>query len=224
MTTSVEDSANDSVKDSVTPLSARQQALVVEASATIETVARAVARRSSVPFDELRAIGFEIAATRSKRYDAGLGVPFHLFILKALKGAMLDAAFPRHKARHLYASEVDVASLPGPQESSFEEAELAPLDEHTVGIVLSASFPSGGALERAGWQAHVVDTLRREIQALSPEERALAQAIYWDGLTMDQASKHLQVPLRTLQRDHAHLKAKLFRALRRHDVTELAAP
>lgn len=203
------------------PLTTRQQALVLEAKPTIDLMARVVARRAPCVVEELSAVGYEVAVRATKRFDEGLGIPFHLFIMKAVRGAMLDAAFPKHTSRQLYLNDADPASMPAPVEASFEEAELTPLEDRTLGIILSASFPSGAALERAGWNAHVVSTLRHVIAELPAEERALAQAFYWDGLTLQQASARLNVPVRTLHREHVRVKAKLLRALRRHDVAGL---
>lgn len=202
------------------PLSTRQQELVLGAKPYIDVIASALARRTPHPAEELRAVGYEAAMRATRRFDEGLGVPFHVFMLKAVKGAMLDVAFPRHKSRELYVGAPDPALASSDADASFEEAELTPLEDHTIGIVLSASFPSGASLERAGWSALVVSALRELVAALPPSEQALAHAFYWDGLTFDQAAARLDVPKRTLHREHARLKAKLLRGLRQRRLVE----
>lgn len=202
------------------PLSFRQQELVLQAKPYIDAIGKALARRSPYATEDLCAIGYEVAVRATRRFDEGLGVPFHVFIQKIVKGAMLDAAFPRHKSRELYVSAVDPATLAGDVDASFEEAELSPLEDHTIGIILSASFPNGTSLERAGWNALVVSTLRELMAGLPPAERALAHAFYWEGLTLDEASARLNIPKRTLHREHVKVKAKLFRGLVRRRLAE----
>jgi DNA-directed RNA polymerase specialized sigma24 family protein len=81
-----------------------------------------------------------------------------------------------------------------------------------------AVLPSLEALEAAGWQQHLVANLRAAVAELEPMERALAQAFYWESLTIAEVATKLNLSVATTRRRHDQVKQKLWRAMRRRGV------
>lgn len=200
-----------------TVLSARQKQLVTQALPLIGQIANVLARRTRLPLEELRSVGCEAAALASLRFDEEQGVPFNGFAFTRIKGAMMDAAFYDAGAmraawaggvrRTVHTVSIDDA-----------EATLGPVEEHAVDVMAVAVLPSLEALEAAGWQQHLLVNLRAAVAELEPMERALAQAFYWESLTIAEVATKLNLSVATTRRRHDHVKQKLWRAMRRRGV------
>ncbi len=202
------------------PLSPRQQQLVLEAMPMIQLVAGVLSRRTGASFDELQAAGHEAAVRGALRFDEEMGVAFSVFVLKRVKGAMLDVAFANARETRAFLKRGYELVRGGDHEATFDatEHELGPVESHMTDILLGAALPSGTTVEEHGWRAHLKATLTHALAELAEPEKALARAFYWEELTIDQVAEKLNMSRATTRRTHDRVKAKLLRGMRRRDV------
>ncbi len=224
-----------------TPLSPDQSRRVEQFAPRVPNMARRVAASAShASVDELASAGYEGLVRAAQRYDPGTGVPFAAFAFHRVRGAMLDAAraaapAARRRSRAMKALQATQALLeeaesrqPSPNAGDPRtlrervEAASALVAQATTAVLMSRLPPVDP--EMVGDGAEAVDAavdrqlrferLRRVVAGRNDADRALIEALYDRGLTMQEYAAELGTSTSTVSRHHTRLVAQLFESLR----------
>jgi RNA polymerase sigma factor (sigma-70 family) len=225
-------------------LTPEQRALSLQALPTVDALARRVRRRfPEIAFEDLVSVGREAAVESARSYDPRHEVPFQLFALKHIKGAMLrKATREEFGAAHIVIKRaISAEAEPPPSELSLDDAledtpekararALSWVRRQAAGALL-ASLSSGleghapnpeelliqrDAYERG--QSH----LARALDSLTSDEKHFIDRHYRQGATFEEVATELGVVKRTIIRMHHKVRAKLAEHLRAGGVD--AAP
>lgn len=217
------------------PLTAQQRQWVEGATRKVERLARALA--PSMPHvneDDIRGAGFEALVEAATRYDPTRGVTFYGFAHLRVRGAMIDLARRFHPSirrkkraeRALHATQALLEHAEQTQ-STFDtaartleqrlEAASELVARATAAVMLSKLVPEDpddlrahdGDLESEFLAAEERHMLHTCLDSLSTDDRALMDAIYFRGLTMQRLATTLGVNKSTVSRHHARALSKL---------------
>jgi RNA polymerase sigma factor for flagellar operon FliA len=224
----------------MTPLSAAQTRLVESCIAKVARLAKQLSpRMPHASIEELRSAGYEGLVQAALRYDPACGVPFAAFAHYRVRGAMIDAARRaapeiRRRSRAMRALHATQALLEHAEHSraSPEVGDPRTLRERvaaaaelvaqtTAAVLLTKIAPEDpeevgdpdADIEAQLAQAEVIAALRKAVAGCNPEERALIDALYVQGLTMHEYGEQLGKNVSTISRHHAKVIARLTREL-----------
>lgn len=219
-------------------------------SERVTELVRVLARRQKrrfpgLSFDDLVASGNLAAVLAVKTYDETRGVPFEIFAMKRIRGAMLDLTAdttlnPVAKAVRLAVNErLGDFDMTPPAQLDLEEAledtqekararAVAWLRNQAASMMATALLtqhegsdrPIGedAFAERDSYR-HAYHHLTELLETIEPQEKILFQRLYREGSEAAAVARELDVSVRTLRRMHASLKEKLAAALRKRGVT-----
>lgn len=218
------------------------QQLIADNQGLVRSLAKRVHRTlpSYVEMDDLVAYGQMGLAEAAKAFDASRGHQFSTFAYYRIRGAIYDGLgkmnwFNRSQyeqareqalASDVLATESDAQSEP--TDSVREEVRWLKRATSTLGVVYLMAQSS----EEENAAANVVDEkaeappevlARRElheklhalVDSLAPEASTLMKAIYFEGLTIQDAGERIGVSKAWASRLHAKTLEQLARALRR---------
>ncbi len=215
-----------------------EQARRVEAAASrVTSLARSLApTMPQVTLDDLISAGNEGLVNAALRYDARGGVPFTAFAHYRIRGAMIDCArrvtpAVRRRSRAMRAMESTQSLLEHAQReqavldakttrSLTERVEAAAdvVAQATAAIVLSKLRrvePDRVAAKRTpSAEQHVLgvelrDLLQDAVAACPDEDRALIEALYFEGESMHTYAERTGKSVSTVSRRHARLMRRL---------------
>ncbi|RMG94620.1 MAG: sigma-70 family RNA polymerase sigma factor [Deltaproteobacteria bacterium] len=206
-----------------------------------EKVARSIGRKSehlvsSVDAEDLVSVAKEALVVAARRYDPEQGASFWTFARPRVAGAVMDVLRKQNRGvrqhrralRRLEQEQRALDALTATASEALRQDAKARVDaaarlvQATVaGIVArrTAAYeeeqlpadetnPEAATIRKA-MLAHLRDALER----LSPEERALYEALYVEGATASEVGQRLGVHASTISRRHARLLERLGRAL-----------
>lgn len=210
----------------------------------VDKIAKFFARHVErhVALQELVAAGREGLFLAARRFDESRGVPFSVYANYRVRGAILDAV--RHSNRtprrvHERLRAMESATLLGEGEAAFvfhqrvssaPEAEVEDfLDEHLATIATAATVALRRACseasvsetstsespEEAYAQAEILGIIRAAVGDLDEVESRLVELMYFDGVTLNQASQSLGMSKAWACRLHARAMGRLTKRLRR---------
>lgn len=194
-----------------------------------------------IPLQELVAAGREGLFQAARRFDVARGVPFHAYANYRIRGAILDGIrnsnrMPRRVHERLRA--LESATLVGEGEADFvfhERVSSVPeaeaegmLDEHLASIATAATVALRHAYanasvaepvtldnpEDAYAQAELLAIIQTAVGDLDEIESKIIDLMYFEGLTLAQASQALGVSKPWACRLHARAMDRLTRRLR----------
>lgn len=218
------------------------QQLIADNQGLVRSLAKRIHRTlpSYVEMDDLVAYGQMGLAEAAKAFDASRGHQFSTFAYYRIRGAIYDGlgkmnwfnraqyeqAREQALASDVLATEADAQSEP--TDSVREEVRWLKRATSTLGVVYLMAQSS----EEENAAANVVDEkaeappevmARRElheklhalVDSLAPEAATLIKAIYFEGLTIQDAGERIGVSKAWASRLHAKTLEQLARALRR---------
>ncbi|RIK83337.1 MAG: hypothetical protein DCC68_04235 [Planctomycetota bacterium] len=218
------------------------QQLITDNQGLVRSLAKRIHRTlpSYVEMDDLVAYGQMGLAEAAKAFDASRGHQFSTFAYYRIRGAIYDGlgkmnwfnraqyeqAREQALASDVLATEADAQSEP--TDSVREEVRWLKRATSTLGVVYLMAQSS----EEENAAANVVDEkaeappevmARRElheklhalVDSLAPEAATLIKAIYFEGLTIQDAGERIGVSKAWASRLHAKTLEQLARALRR---------
>lgn len=204
------------------------------------------ATSSTVDIDDLRSAGREGLLAAARRFDPSQATAFRTYADYRVRGAMLDeirkmAALPRRAYARLVALEAASSYCEGSwananSELGEAEAEKA-LDEHLAAMAAATALavvadaergPRGEASpgadpEQAVAQAELLARVRRELdylteaRELSVDAREIIERHYFEGQSLSQIARELDIDKSWASRQHARAIAKLAERLRDPD-------
>jgi RNA polymerase sigma factor for flagellar operon FliA len=219
------------------------QQLITDNQGLVRSIAKRIHRTlpSYVEMDDLVAYGQMGLAEAAKAFDASRGHQFSTFAYYRIRGAVYDglgkmnwfnrsqyeAAREQALASDVLATEADAQSEP--TDSVREEVRWLKRATSTLGVVYLMAQASD---EESNAAANVVDEkadappevmARRElheklhalVDSLAPEAATLIKAVYFEGLTLQDAGERIGVSKAWASRLHAKTLEQLARALRR---------
>lgn len=225
-------------------LTDQQRRWIEEILPRVRVVARTLRLRlSHLSEDELMSAGYEGLVHAASRYNPESGVPFAAFANYRIRGAMLDAArqaLPsvRQRSRALRALEAtqallheaqsrDVVDASGEPESLRKrvEAVSAWVARTTTAVLVSRLAPQdpdsvGDGDGNGNGEAVLLDQetqcrLQAALDRCSPTDRALVDALYFEGLSMREFADRIGKSTSTVSRHHARVLGSLARRLQR---------
>lgn len=211
---------------------------------TVNALARRTCRKyKEVSFDDLVGVGHEAALYASRSFDPAREVPFEMFALKRIRGAMIRYAngeafglAPLQKAIHKRLVDGDAAP-PGdvPLEvamadtpETIRKRTVAWARKQAIAMAVTALVQEAthqpDQLERrdAYRKAHTI--LEALLQRLPEDERVLIDLHYRSGGTLSDVAERLGVSVRTVKRLHEKVKDRLAKQMRRAGVDEAPEP
>lgn len=214
-------------------LSARQRELAEAARSLVMILAKTIAPKTHVPFEDLVSAGNEAAVRSALRFEPELGVPFNGYAFKRVQGAMLKVAFAHFEAAKLdrilngNEREKQAASTAEPEPTTEEpDAPRASLRVRLAGQLLtgmlaeSASNSAEDLLSQRESHRRALAAIDEVLRSLPLEERELIQAYYFDGLTIDETAERIKTSRATTRRMHERVKIRLAKRLAQAGVTE----
>jgi RNA polymerase sigma factor FliA len=241
--------SSDAVDEATDSLTDEQRRWVEHAAPRVALIARSLVHRiGHVAMDELMSAGYEGLVQAAQRYDPGTGVPFTAFAHYRVRGAMIDCArshLPavRRRNRALRTLEASQALLEQAQRGvipataadprTLEERVAAAAElvaRQTTAVLLSrAGAPDPDTVSADDMEANLLDAELREqlaklLQTCSADERALIEAIYFQGRTMAAYAEQIGKSVSTVSRHHARLISRLGKVLRARLGAPLADP
>lgn len=208
----------------------------------VEQLARALApKMPHASRDELVSAGYEGLVQAALRYEPESGVPFGAFAHYRVRGAMIDAARSatpslRRKARAMRALQTTqdlferaaaaqpVADRADPRSLRERVAAAAALvRQTTTAVLLSRAAPHDpdAVVDDAETDAEtrLIDAeVRKALLAIledaNDEQRQMVQALYFEGITMQELADRTGKNKSTVSRHHARLIADLGERLR----------
>jgi RNA polymerase sigma factor FliA len=234
------DGTSSRASEATVALTEEQQRWVEHAVPRVGAIARALAPRiAHASLDELTSAGYEGLVEAAQRYDPGTGVPFTAFAYRRVKGAMIDharrnAPALRRRSRALallQASEAlleqaerKMATGPAADPRSLRERVAAAADlvaQQTTAVLLSRAAPADpdSLAEPTDVEAGLLSAELREqlvqlVRSCSADERALIEALYFEGRTMVDYARSIGKSVSTISRHHARVIDRLGRSLR----------
>ena len=213
----------------------------------IDILARRIKKRyPSIAFDDLVGAGSEAATLASRNYDAKLGIPFEMFALKRIRGAMLrlthgetydrvkvavrmavnerlgdyDMSPPAHVPLEVALEDtpekVRARAVDWLRQQSAALMATALLHQHEHSLEADAE----AAIAARDAYRHGHERLAALLAKLPEDEKLFFQRYYREEKTLDDVATELGCSARSARRLHASLKAKLASGLRRAGVTE----
>ncbi|HLV67784.1 MAG TPA: sigma-70 family RNA polymerase sigma factor [Polyangiaceae bacterium] len=196
-------------------------------------------RISHLSEEDLVSAGYEGLIRAAQRYDPESGVPFAAYAHYRIRGAMLDAArqaLPsiRQRSRALRALEATQALLHEAQRSEAAPSDRAPeslrrrvetasalVASATTAILVSRLAPADpdsigddfGDSEATLLDQETRTRLRAAIDACTPSDRALIEALYFQGLSMHEFASQIGKSTSTVSRHHARILGNLAKRL-----------
>lgn len=221
-------------------LTAAQRKLVETAIPVVHTIAARTHRRfPEVPFQDFVSLGNEAAVDAARTYNPAFGVPFELFAVKRISGAMVREGCAEHfGSLHILVKNALTADIePPPADLTLDEAlddtpekararAVAWIRRETAGIFIGAltmlekTSPSveDAVAERQAYD-RTQEVLNAAIAGLPKDERHLIQRHYREGATFDAIAAELGVVKRTVVRMHDRIKTTLGDKLRTAGIT-----
>lgn len=235
------ESSSDATRDATVALTEEQRRWVEHAAPRVAVIARALAPRLvHASLDELRSAGYEGLVQAALRYDPASGVPFYAYAHYRVRGAMIDCARSnapalRRRNRALRVLEASQAllqqaekrALPGTaadprtlQERVAAAAEI--VAQQTTAVLLSKTAPRDpdtvpeptDDMEAGLLHAEMREQLDELLCRCPEDERALIDALYFEGQTMAVYAKQIGKSVSTVSRRHARVLDRLSRSLR----------
>jgi RNA polymerase sigma factor FliA len=227
--------------DATVALTREQQRWVEHAAPRVPRLARALAPRiSHASLDELTSAGYEGLVQAARRYDPACGVPFHAFAHYRVRGAMIDCARSsapavRRRTRALRLLQASQALLeqaqknalpgtaPDPRTLAQRVAAAAELvAQQTTAVLLSKAAPRdpdtvaepSQDVEAGLLNAEMREQLGALLRRCREDERALIEALYFEGRTMAEYAEQIGKSVSTVSRHHARVIDRLRRSLR----------
>jgi RNA polymerase sigma factor FliA len=234
------DGSSSRAREASVALTSEQQRRVERAAPRVAAIARALAPRvTHASLDELTSAGYEGLVQAAQRYDPATGVPFLAFAHHRVRGAMIDCARRcapairrRSRALALLAASQSLLeqahsrALPdtAADPRTLQERVAAAADlvaQQTTAVLLSKIEPEdpdnltdARNAETGLLDAELREQLRGILRDCAQDERALIEALYFDGRTMADYAKQIGKSVSTVSRRHARVIDRLGRTLR----------
>ncbi len=193
----------------------------------VDEIARQLARslRARLDFDELRGAGREGLWDAALRYDAECDVPFRMFAICRVRGAMLDhlrrmAPIPRRAYQRLVVMEAAHLVSEGQAERSPSESTLSgdvaeeAIREHLLAMLTAEAMRlvSVGSLadmedgildpEEAYEREELAADIRAEVEHLAPEQATVIRRYYFDEHGLGRIAADMNVSKSWVSRLH----------------------
>jgi RNA polymerase sigma factor for flagellar operon FliA len=216
------------------PLNDEQANRVARHTELVARVARSIVRQVDVlPYEELESVGNEALVQAAMRYDPSSTASFATFAHYRVRGAMIDALRKATPGRRKYkravirleamqallaqaAEDQDALAAGGRRQTLEQRVEAARALVRRASLAISLSEPDRWAgdddvpaedpdPEQLMVAVDALDQLRTAVETLEPEQRALLEALYDEGVPMRDIAKQWGTSVATVSRRHAKL-------------------
>lgn len=209
----------------------------------VEVIANRIAREvgTSLGHEDLVAAGQEGLFRAAQRYDSAREVPFRVYANYRVRGAILDwirqnTRLPRRAFERLMClaaaclvNDGEALFVFNQRSSTLSDAEAESyLDEHLASVVTAAAAAAEAAIltaafspssdpetpEEAYTEAELLAHIRRSLTELDEIEGRVVQLLYFEGMSLEDAARTLNMSKPWACRLHARAIGRLTKRLR----------
>lgn len=209
------------------PMPPESQRLIMGCQGLVRTIAWKIHRKVSrhVELDDLIAYGQLGLVEAARRFDVNRGLEFTTFAYHRIRGAILDGLsrmswfsqvdYARGRYEHIANDSMQAESRPGTEIDSLSESATSLGVIHLFCQYSEAPIDAADDCDPSD-QASTKELRSRLMEALAlqdEESRNLIHAVYFEGLTLEQAGARVGFTKSWASRAHARVIRKLAKAI-----------